>query len=214
MSKRKNPEVQYNNHTWHKTGKKYCFGPLHDIHGELLPCLPDSPLSAFSFFRTGQRAGKPFSRCKKCNHLYRHGTSEGHGYQSATAFMYYYNNCTERIGKAETNRRVGISWNFVRRMQANKQKYVKMDALARVQEVWEKIERYNEKRHPNDIHHGTTARGKKEQRRRYRHLAPLREINYRKLYPVKSSVGDPYWWITGDNGEFARWGDEMLGSDF
>jgi hypothetical protein len=65
------------NRNWHLTGLKYCYGPLHDIEGELLPCDPSDPdKSAFVFLTNGPRTGKPKSRCKRCSEAHKSGLGD------------------------------------------------------------------------------------------------------------------------------------------
>lgn len=100
------------------------------------------------------------------------------------------------------------------RIRTGEQKTVLKPTYKKAVDLLRDLEQTGEVRHPDDIHRGTAARGLREERRRFRHMQPLKDIDYAAVIPVKPNTSDPYWWIVTESQEVPRWGEEMLGADF
>lgn len=136
-----------------KEGTKRCNGPLHK--GKYIP------LSEFWVHKTGVREGKPFSQCKHCKNFRRYGDTE-HGLIPYTRVKFIFDELHNRLGKAETARRLGTSLSFSYRHSHGQHKTVRMKTVANAIKVLKKARADREVRHKKSIRHGSAIRGRKE----------------------------------------------------
>jgi hypothetical protein len=138
-------------------GKKHklCNGPLHKDEGEYLT------LDRYFILKKGKRAGKPISRCKACTRIEKFGTTE-RGLVEISRVWWIFLELTNRLGKAEVCRRLGISYNFYYRV--NKCIYIRMYKVTAIRAIYllREVRANNEVRHRDSIRHGSHMRGRVE----------------------------------------------------
>jgi hypothetical protein len=135
------------------TGTKRCNGPLHK--GEQVP------LDEFWKFKTGPRKGKPLSRCIHCRNFQKWGDLE-HGLVPYTKVKFIFDELVNRLGKAETARRVGISLSFFWRHDIREYHSVRLRIVISAMRVLKECREKGEVRHKHSIIHGAAARGHQE----------------------------------------------------
>ena len=133
--------------------KKRCMGPFHQ--GEYVP------LKSFWYFKTGPKKGKPFSRCRACLNYQRFGDTL-HGMVPFAKVKFIFDELTNRLGKAETVRRLEVSQNFFYRRKHNDYKYIRIGTVARAMVVLKECRENDTRRHKHSIRHGAAARGREE----------------------------------------------------
>jgi hypothetical protein len=133
--------------------KKRCMGPLHQ--GEYVP------LKYFWHFKKGPRKGKPFARCRACLNYQRFGDTL-HGMVPYAKVKFIFDELTNRLGKAETVRRLEVSPNFFYRRKIDNYKYIRIQTVARAMVVLKECRENDVRRHRRSIQHGATARGREE----------------------------------------------------
>lgn len=130
---------------------KRCMGYYHK--GEYVS------LKYFYFFKSGPKKGKPFARCRLCTYYKRYGNTE-HGLILYDRVKFIFDELTNRLGKAETLRRIGVSRNFFIRRGENKS--IRAATVVRAMKVLQECRENDVRRHKRSIRHGATARGREE----------------------------------------------------
>lgn len=211
----------YANHDWAERGTKLCFGPLHPIGGERLPCDPDDlENSAFWFFAKGKREGKPLSRCIACLNHARGRDPETAGMVAVSEVEADFLKIQKRIGLTEMCRRLGISTSFLYRIKQHQYDKMLKRTAVRIWKLAADLERTGERRHPNDIRHGTAARGKDEMRTEWRRKLAISVPSnvmpdyYAAKNQVDETPPDKIWWHNTGMEWLPRYGEEMLGDEF
>jgi hypothetical protein len=118
-------------------------------------------LKNFWYFKTGPRKGKPFSRCRACLNYQRFGDTM-HGMVPYAKVKFIFDELTNRLGKAETVRRLGVSQNFFYRRKIGNYKYIRLATVAKAMVVLKECRENGTRRHKRSIRHGATARGREE----------------------------------------------------
>jgi hypothetical protein len=134
-------------------GTKRCNGPLHN--GEQVP------LDEFWIFKIGKQKGKPLSRCIACRNFQKWGDLE-HGLVEYRKIKFIFDELHNRIGKAETARRVGVSLSFFYRHRHGHYKMVRMRIAVSAVRVLQECRENGEVRNRRSIIHGAAARGRQE----------------------------------------------------
>lgn len=143
---------------------KRCNGPLHK--GEYLH------LSEFWTHRKGERAGKPFSQCIRCENFNKWGREDiYHGLVEYKEVKFIFDELVNRIGKAETVRRLGISSSFFSRRKHRTYKRIRKGTVAKAMVELKKCREAGEARHRKSIRHGSAVRGRKER-------IPIKDTDY------------------------------------
>lgn len=132
---------------------KRCMGPLHQ--GEYVP------LKYFWYFKKGPKKGKPFSRCRACLNYQRYGDTM-HGMVPFDKVKFIFDELTNRLGKAETVRRLEVSQNFFHRRKIENYNNIRIGTVARAMEVLKECRENGIRRHKHSIRHGASARGREE----------------------------------------------------
>jgi hypothetical protein len=136
-----------------KDGKKRCNGPLHK--GEFVP------LKEFWIHKGKWRTGLPFSQCKHCENYRKFGDT-AHGLVPYSKVGFIFEELENRLGKAETARRIGVSTTFFYRRRRQEYKNVRIKTVIRAMTVLKECREKNEVRHKRSIIYGAAARGKEE----------------------------------------------------
>ena len=130
---------------------KRCMGHYH--RGEYVS------LKYFYFFKKGPKKGKPFARCRLCIYYEKYGDTE-HGLIPYDRVKFIFDELTNRLGKAETLRRIEVSRNFFIRRSENQ--FIRVPTVVRAMKVLKECRENDVRRHKHSIRHGSAARGHKE----------------------------------------------------
>lgn len=140
--------------------EKKCNGPLHPPEGAWLP------LTAFWVFRDGPRKGRPLNYCIECARTTHHRDPKG-GYIKVGEVRWIFLELRNRLGKAETIRRCGLSTSFWTRLE--KQQAMKRATVRRAVLVLMECRKNDEVRHRKSIRYGASQRGTVEKTPKSRH---------------------------------------------
>lgn len=138
---------------------KKCNGPLHEEGGEFMP------VNAFWTHKSGQRAGKLFSRCAACERL-ADGRIPQDGLIAVSRIWFIFVELRERIGKAETCRRLGISMNMWYRVERGIYKNMYRKTARAALLLLRELRMNDTVRHPDSIKYGAARRGREEKKAR------------------------------------------------
>jgi hypothetical protein len=119
------------------------------------------PLTSFWMHKTGKREGKPFSQCIRCERLSR-GRGSDSGLVSIDRVWFIFKELQYRIGKAETCRRLGLSFNFWYRMERRIYNNIHRSTVKNAMFLLRELREENVARHRASIRHGSAQRGLKE----------------------------------------------------
>jgi hypothetical protein len=136
-----------------KGDKKRCNGPLHN--GDYIP------LKEFWVHKSGKRKGKPFSQCRHCENYQKFGDT-AHGLVPYSRVKFIFEELENRLGKAESLRRIGASYSFAYHHRYGYHKGVRVAIVIRAIKVLQECRENGEVRHRRSIRHGSAARGHQE----------------------------------------------------
>jgi hypothetical protein len=159
-----------------KGGTKRCNGPLHK--GEYLD------LSEFWVHKGKYRHGLPFSQCKHCENYNKFGDT-AHGLVPYSKVGFIFAELENRLGKAETARRIGVSISFFYRRKRQEYKNVRLGTVINAMRVLKECRESGEVRHKRSITYGASARGQEE-----RVVAEL--SRYANYYNGRSDISNEY----------------------
>lgn len=143
---------------------KICKGPLHPPGGILVP-LPD-----FTFNQTGERTGKPLSRCKYCR------SSGDRKTVPASVFMPLIEVLFEDRNIAEVSNLVNLDRNLVRDLKKGKRKRINKKTFLNLKRGVDKIPKLKESIGPLN---------KKSKRNGIEYLTYEERIGLKKLISVE-----------------------------
>lgn len=135
---------------------KVCRGPNHPEGGAWVP------LRDFYYHRGTHRNGKPFSRCINCENIPRlkNGPRRYSGLVSISRIRWIFRELERRLGKMETARRLGSSYNLFYRLGKNR--YIQKQTVARAISLLRELREQDYFRSPQSIHRGAHLRGEEE----------------------------------------------------
>lgn len=136
-----------------KGNKKRCNGPLHQ--GKYIS------LDEFLVHKKGTRKGKPFSQCRHCKNFKRYGDTE-HGLVPYNKVKFIFDELVNRLGKAESARRLGVSLSFFYRHGVGQCENVRLKTVANAMRILKNSRADGEVRHKKSIRHGSAIRGRAE----------------------------------------------------
>lgn len=128
---------------------KLCNGPLHREGAWV-------PISGYFFFKTGKRAGKPMSQCKKCERS-RKGRA---GMIEMDQVRFIFDELQRRVGRAEVIRRLGVSRNFWLRFDHCVYKTINRKTVIHALLLLRELRESETAIHKDSIKHGAIARGR------------------------------------------------------
>lgn len=136
--------------------QKRCNGPLHPSGGAFLP------LRSFWVHKSGPRKGKPLSQCQECEKIKRGRHPRQSGLIKVEDVWFVFQELQNRLGKAETIRRLHVSQNFWMRAEKGIYRNMRRTTAVKGVKLLAQVRRDNEVRHRDSIKHGAKSRGREE----------------------------------------------------
>lgn len=121
------------------------------------------PLHSFWMHKSGKRKGKPMSQCQACQRVGK-GRDPESGLVPINRVWFIFIELEQRIGRAETCRRLGISQNMWMRAERHIYKSMYRRTAKAAMLLLRELRNQDESRHPKSIRYGASARGKQERK--------------------------------------------------
>lgn len=128
------------------------------MHGEDGAWLP---ITDFWVHKTGERKGKPMSRCPACTRAQR-GRDPYSGLVPIHRVWFVFEELSFRLGKAETCRRLGTSDNIYFRNRKHAYKMMQRRTARKAMVLLRQLRNEGIARHKDSINHGAAVRGHRE----------------------------------------------------